>query len=379
LLDIKRAFRGRLRPSESEGYAQKERNDTMNTKYTNKKSLRLSLISFVLIILLFSLYSPVANAQSGESSGGRLLYAGGIPFGVKFFSRGVTVAGFCDIAVSSGGSINPALSAGLRINDVIISVNGEEPESCEDFLAAIESSGGNSVDIVYTRDDATFSTRLTPVYSAEEGKYKCGIYIRQGGAGIGTVTYIDPETLAFGGLGHGICDSQTNKVIPISHGVVMDVNISGLVRGRSGAPGEIKGSFSSLRTGFVRANTECGVFGVFSAIPKGLELKKYPIATRSEVREGKAYILCTLDESGNVGRYEIEISGINRESRDNKSFSVKVTDATLIEKSGGIIQGMSGSTIIQEGRIIGAITHVMVSDPTTGYGIFIENMLDSAA
>jgi len=348
----------------------------MNLSFKTKKAFLPKALSFALIILLFFFLTVHATAVGDSESGGKVLYAGGIPFGVKFFSRGVVVAGFCDIAVSSGGSANPALSAGLRISDIIISVNGSEPQSCEDFLSMIESSCGAPLEIVYTREDSRQVTTLTPIYSSEEGRYKCGMYIKQGGAGIGTVTYIDPDTLAFGGLGHGICDSQTGKVIPISHGVVMDVNISGIVKGKAGSPGEIKGSFSSMRVGFVRTNTDCGVFGVLSAVPRGIELKKYPIATRGEVREGKAYILCTLDESGKVGRYEIEISAINRDSRDNKSFSVKVTDPTLIEKSGGIIQGMSGSTIIQDGKIIGAVTHVMISDPTVGYGIFIENMLE---
>lgn len=357
---------------------EREKRDKMKFNYKTRNETRLSVISFILIILLLAFSTPVAYAQEART-GGKILYAGGIPFGVKFFSKGVTVSGFCDIAVSNGGSHNPALEAGLKINDIIISVNGSEPESCEDFLSMVERSNGSSLTIVYTRNDETLSTVIVPVYSSDEGKYKCGMYIKQGGAGIGTVTYIDPDTLEFGGLGHGICDSQTGKVIPISHGVVMDVNICGIVKGRSGAPGEIKGSFDSMRVGFVKSNTECGVFGVLSAVPKGLELKKYPIAKRSEVKEGKAEILCTLDESGKVGCYSIEISAINRESRDNKSFSVKVTDSTLILKSGGIIQGMSGSPIIQNGKIIGAVTHVMISEPTVGYGIFIENMLESSA
>jgi len=379
LLDIKSPFDGyikleRIRRIRTE----REKQDTMKPSYKTRKSLRLSVISFILIILLLSLTSLPAFAQD-EHTGGRILYAGGIPFGVKFFSRGVIISGFCDIPVSGGENRNPAVTAGLKLNDIIISVNGKEPESCEEFLSIIENSGGSSLKITYTREDATYSTSLVPVYSKDEGKYKCGMYIRQGGAGIGTVTYIDPDTLEFGGHGHGICDAQTGKVLPISHGVVMDVKISGIVRGKAGAPGEIKGSFDLMRVGFVRCNTDCGVFGVFSAVPKGTELKKYPIATRSEVKEGKAHILCTLDESGKVGCYSIEISAINRESRDNKSFSIKVTDDTLIAKSGGIVQGMSGSTIIQGNRIIGAVTHVMINDPTVGYGIFIENMLDRAA
>lgn len=340
-----------------------------------KRRVLTGAVCFILMLCLLAQVSLFADAQRQPS--GKLLYAGGIPFGVKFFSRGVVVAGFCDIPASTG-SENPAQRAGLQKNDIIISVDGKEPESCEDFLAMIEASRGMALDIVFERNGERKETKLYPVYSGEEGRYRSGLFIRQGGAGIGTVTYIDPQTLSFGGLGHGICDSESGALLPMSHGVVMDVNINGLIKGKNGAPGEIKGSFSSVRRGVVHSNTECGVFGMFSALPKGFVAKEYPISTRSEVKEGKAYILCTLDETGTAGRYEIEISAINRASRDNKSFTIKICDPALIEKSGGIIQGMSGSPIIQNGRLVGAVTHVMISDPTVGYGIFIENMLERA-
>lgn len=349
-----------------------------------RKGLRkLALVCLCLIVVISAvgvLTTPIAATKETQT-GGRLLYAGGIPFGVKFFSTGVVIAGFCDIPTSAGGEKNPALDAGLMKNDVILSVDGVEPESCEDFLSMINNCGGKQVTIVYERDNKTETTHLTPIYSEPEGRYKCGIYIRQGGAGIGTVTYIDPDSLSFGGLGHGICDSDNGKLLPIKHGVTMNVGISGIVKGKAGSPGEIKGSFASGKTGIVYSNTSCGVFGVFSAIPEGVELKKYPIATRNEVREGKAYILCTLDGSGKPQKYEIEISAIKKDctSDDNKCFTIKVTDDRLIDKTGGIIQGMSGSTIIQGCKIIGAVTHVMISDPTIGYGIFIENMLANSA
>lgn len=341
-----------------------------------KRNLLFSSICLILALILLTNVSLLADSHTSSGSG-KLLYAGGIPFGVKFFSRGVVVAGFCDVPASTGAE-NPAQRAGLQKNDVILSVNGKEPESCEDFLAMIEASRGKALDIVFERNGERKETKLYPVYSGEEGRYRSGLFIRQGGAGIGTVTYIDPQTLSFGGLGHGICDAESGTLMPMSHGVVMDVNINGLIKGKNGAPGEIKGSFSSVRRGVVHSNTECGVFGMFSALPKNFEPKEYPIATRSEVREGKAYILCTLDGSGTAEQYEIEISAINRASRDNKSFTIKICDTALIEKSGGIIQGMSGSPIIQNGRLVGAVTHVMISDPTVGYGIFIENMLERA-
>ncbi len=350
----------------------------MNTEHKTRRILRFALISLSLIFIVFSLLSHNTVSASEHSQSVKLLYAGGVPFGVKFFSKGVIIAGFCDVQASAEAEKNPALSAGLKINDVILSVNGSEPESCEDFLKMIEGSGGESLTIRYSRRNEERSTSLRPVFSDEEGKYKCGMYIRQGGAGIGTVTYIDPDTLSFGGLGHGICDAQSGMVLPISHGIVMDVRISGIVKGKIGTPGELKGAFTSPRTGFVRSNTDCGVFGVFTALPRNVSLTKYPICTRSDLSEGKAYILCSLDGDGAPQKYEIEISSVRRESRDNKSFSIKVTDPVLIAKTGGIVQGMSGSPIIQNGKLVGAVTHVMISDPTIGYGIFIENMLEAA-
>ena len=327
--------------------------------------------------LIISAVCSVASA-SAEASG-KLLYAGGIPFGVKFYSKGIVVSGFCYIKAGEGEEASPALDAGLMKNDVILSVDGKAPESCEDFLRMINESKGKALTVVYLREDAEATTSLLPIFSESEGKYKCGMYVRQGGAGIGTVTYIDPETLSFGGLGHGISDAETGKLLEITHGITMNVSISGIVKGKSGVPGEIKGSFATGKTGIVYSNRICGVFGVFSSVPQGIELKKYPIATRREVKEGKAYILCSLD-GGAPEKYEIEISAIKRDCAgdDNKCFTIKVKDPRLIEKAGGIVQGMSGSTIIQGSRIIGAVTHVMISDPTVGYGIFIENMLNNS-
>ena len=276
--------------------------------------------------LIFAFTGSIIIPASADSQG-KLLYAGGIPFGVKFYSKGVVVAVFCYVKGSVGDEQSPALDAGLMKNDVILSVDGKVPESCEDFLRIIDESRGRAIDVVYLRDEKEESTTLLPVYSESEGKYKCGMYIRQGGAGIGTITYIDPDTLSFGGLGHGISDADTAKLLEITHGITMNVSISGIVKGKSGAPGELKGSFATGKTGIVYSNKICGVFGILSAIPQSVELKKYPIATRKDVKEGKAYILCSLD-GGTPEKYEIEISSIKRDCApdDNKCFTIKVKD-----------------------------------------------------
>jgi stage IV sporulation protein B len=211
------------------------------------------------------------------------------------------------------------------------------------------------------------------VKSVSENRYKTGLWVRDSGAGIGTVTFILPETKAFAGLGHGICDGDTGELIPMQRGQVTDVTVSGIERGEAGDPGAIKGYFAPGKTGALLGNTECGVYGVFAELPEEVSAK-LPVGTRQELREGDATILCALD-NGKVGQYKVKITSIDRAATGSKCFTLTVTDPALIEKTGGIVQGMSGSPIIQNGKLMGAVTHVLISDPTAGYGIFIENML----
>jgi stage IV sporulation protein B len=202
------------------------------------------------------------------------------------------------------------------------------------------------------------------------------MWVRDSGAGIGTVTFIDPTTGAFGGLGHGICDADTGELMPMQRGIVTDVTITGVLPGAPGSPGELRGKFLPIKRGALIRNTECGVYGVFSSLPYAPE-GPLPIACKDELHTGEAYIWCTLDENG-PSQYRVELSAINKNADGAKCFTVKVIDPALIAKTGGIVQGMSGSPIIQNEKIIGAVTHVLVNDPTTGYGIFIENMLNAA-
>lgn len=305
------------------------------------------------------------------------LYPGGIPFGVKFMTEGILVVGFCDVDLGTK-KVNPSADAGLKTGDRIISVNGKELLSAEELTQTVENSGGKTLSIVYKRGDGSYTASLTPAFSQKEGCYKTGIYVKDNGAGIGTVTYIDPDTLSFGGLGHGICEGESGRLVPIQRGSVVDVTINGAVKGQCGVPGEVKGSFRSGKTGTLLKNTACGVYGVYAKLPSALPSEPLSLCTRSELCEGKAYIYCTLDSSG-PQKYEIEISKIDRSATEGKCFTVKVTDPALLEKTGGIVQGMSGSPIIQNGKLVGAVTHVLINDPTTGYGIFIENMLAASA
>ena len=304
------------------------------------------------------------------------LYPGGIPFGVKFMTEGILIVGFCDISNSTKKE-NPSSTAGLKLNDRIISVDGKELSSAAQFTEMVENSNGHALSVIYIRNGERYTTTLTPVYSQKEQCYKTGMYVKDNGAGIGTVTYIVPESFSFAGLGHGICEGDKGKLVPIQRGAVVGVTINGIVKGQCGTPGEVKGYFSSGKTGTLLQNTGCGVFGVFASLPSGLPSEPLSLCLKEELKEGKAYIYSTLDE-GTPKKYEIQIEQINRSATEGKCFTVKVTDPALLEKTGGIVQGMSGSPIIQNGKLVGAVTHVMINDPTTGYGIFIENMLNAS-
>ena len=314
---------------------------------------------------------PCSPAATGESA----LIPGGIPFGVKFTTKGILVVGFCDVD-SELGKINPAYSAGLRTGDVIVKLNDRAVQDASTLGNMMETGGGQPFTVTFMRADREQTVTVTPAYSVSEGKYKTGIWIRDGGAGIGTVTFIDPESGMFAGLGHGICDGDSGQLIPMDRGTVIDVTISGIVRGQAGSPGEVKGYFNHQKLGSVFGNTDCGVFGLLTDIPSVCG-RAVPVAAPGEIHDGKAELLCSLN-SDTVTHYDVTISAIHPNATSNKCFTVTVTDPALIAKTGGIIQGMSGSPIIQDGKLVGAVTHVLVNDPTRGYGIFIENMLNAA-
>ncbi len=284
---------------------------------------------------VFSGASPLRASSNYE---GIMLYPGGIPFGVKFMTEGVLITSLTDITTQNG-KVCPARDAGLKPNDVIVKVNGKTLTDAAELSELTEQSAGESIELLCVRDSREFSTKLSPALCAQEGKYKTGMFVRDSGAGIGTVTYIVPDSLSFGGLGHGICDSDTGKLIPMQRGSVVGVTINGVKKGLSGSPGEVRGYFSSGKTGTLFKNTECGVFGAFSSLPQNLVSKPMPIGTRNTLKSGKAYILSTLD-GATPTQYEIEISDIRVNSTSNKCFTVKVTDNALLQKSGGIVQGM---------------------------------------
>ena len=320
----------------------------------------------------FSFSDAVAHpcAVRGKFSSLSLI-PGGMPFGIRMQTKGVLIVSLGEVKCG-GKSVSPAKDAGLRARDVITEIDGNATSDVTAVTARIGASGGKSLTFTVLREGKTLRIPITPA-RADDGKYACGLFIRDSASGIGTVTFLDPETGIFGGLGHGVCDSESGALIPVSRGSVLSVRVSGVVKGERGKPGELRGSFAGKRLGSVTENSECGVFGVISSLPPDLG-KPIPVATASEVKEGKATIRCTLGDDG-IGEYEIAIERIDHSARPTKSFTIRVTDERLLARTGGIVQGMSGSPIIQNGKLVGAVTHVLVDDPTAGYGIFVENML----
>ncbi|MBQ8907618.1 MAG: SpoIVB peptidase [Clostridia bacterium] len=299
------------------------------------------------------------------------LIVGGETFGVKILTDGVVITGFSSFQ-SGGESVCPAQAAGMKEKDVLLSINGVGVHSAAQVAALLEASGEKAT-LLCRRGSEKKEFTLTLAKCDGDGAYKAGLLVRDTSSGIGTVTFIDPETGFFGALGHGICDSATGELVPLSRGVVTDVKIHSIQKGAAGAPGELRGYLYGEKKGSVLRNTNTGVYGVLTSYAHKTPT---PVATADEVKEGKAYICCAPDGK-EVRQYEIEIKNINRQS-ETKSFTVCVTDEALLSQTGGIVQGLSGSPIIQDGKLVGAVTHVLVSNPTEGYGIFIENMLHTA-
>ncbi len=335
-----------------------------------QKKCRGAVVLCIVLLLMITAMLPMGASAATER---KRVLVGGVPFGVRFFTDGILVVGYCDVT-SGGGTKNPAREAGICAGDCMIKINERELKTASDFSAAVEENGARPLTVVYRRGEEERTATITPVACDEDGRLRLGLWVRDSGAGIGTVTYITEDGNCFGGLGHGICDGESGSLIPMARGSVMGVRIGGITKGAVGAPGELRGHFSAGKIGSLLKNTECGVFGVLAECPQLPATQAVPIATREEVHNGAATLWCTLDD--NVPReYRVELSMINRAATGNKCFTVKVTDPALLEKTGGIVQGMSGSPIIQDGKLVGAVTHVLINDPTTGYGIFIENML----
>ena len=297
---------------------------------------------------------------------------GGTPFGIRLYTDGLVVSGVSEVMTDEGEK-NPAAEADIRKGDIILSADGVPLTTNEQFAEAVKNSGGKAVSIKVKRNSRTFTANAVPKLSSDDGEYHLGVYIRDSCAGIGTMTCIDPDDGSFVGLGHGICDLKSGRIMPLLNGDIVGADIVSVRKSTSGAPGSLCGCFSEVGPkGIIFENKENGVSGKLYNVPENYDT--IPVAFRQEVTTGKAVMRTTIDDTGPQD-YEIEITSIsyNGMNRD-KNMVIKVTDKRLIEETGGIVQGMSGSPIIQNGRLAGAVTHVFVNDPACGYAVFAENM-----
>ena len=297
--------------------------------------------------------------------------------GVKLYTNGVLVVGMSEIEGEDNKSYKPYENSGIEEGDTIVKVNDTTIYSTDDLIENINLSKGEQLQIQYIHDEETKECSITPVKTDKE-EYKLGLWVRDSAAGVGTVTFYEPSTQKFGALGHGITDIDTGELLNIASGEFVTAEILNIKKGEDGNPGKIQGIVDGQETiGEISKNTEFGIYGKIEDL-SSLNIdasKEMEVALRDEIQLGKATILCSLDNE-TVQEYEIEITKIYKENNyDNKSMEIKVTDERLIEKTGGIIQGMSGSPIIQNGKFVGAVTHVLVNSATEGYAVFGDLMI----
>ena len=297
----------------------------------------------------------------------------GTPFGVKMFSEGALIVGFSDLNTAEG-TINPAKKAGLRLGDRVVRMDGVLTETNDAVHDALEAAAGAPVRLIYIREGEQFQTQLTPAWDSTAGQWRAGMWVRDSSAGVGTMTFVDNAAGVFAGLGHPISDGDTGESIALRSGEIVPCEITGCSMGTVGSPGELKGKFLSAHAiGSIRINGENGVYGTTRT---GFSGQTMPVAFAQEVETGDAQILATV--SGETPRtYHVRIEKIS-DADPRRNMVVRVVDKALLTRTGGIVQGMSGSPILQNGRLVGAVTHVLVNDPTRGYGIFAQTMLEQA-
>lgn len=297
--------------------------------------------------------------------------------GVKLYTQGVLVVGMSEIEGIDNKKYKPYENTGIKEGDTIIQIDQNQISSTDELISRVNNSKGAEINIKYIHEEETKECSITPVKTSS-AEYKLGLWVRDSAAGVGTVTFYEPSTKSFGALGHGITDIDTGELINIASGEFVTTKVLNIAKGEMGKPGKIQGTVDNQKNiGTIYKNSEFGVYGTVDNI-SSLSIdssKEMEVALRDEIKEGKATILCSLDNK-KVEEYEIKIEKIFKENNyNNKSMQIKVTDERLLEKTGGIIQGMSGSPIIQNGKFIGAITHVLVNNPTEGYAVFGDIML----
>lgn len=328
-----------------------------------KKFKKMKTYAIIILLSLFIMPNYILAYSS-------YIIPGGENIGIELNSKGVMVVGLYKV-----NETYPGKDANLKVGDTIETVNDKKVSNINDLVDAIDSDCNNAR-ITYIRNNEKLQTNLS-LTKDNNGVCKTGLYVKDSISGLGTLSFIDPNTKVFGALGHEIIEKSTGKILEIKDGKIFHSDVTGIERSENGVPGEKNATFYSKQvTGTINENTEKGIFGIYEEdLPNK---KQYKVATIEQIKKGKAKILTVL--SGNeVKEYDIEITKINTNmSQKTKNILFTITDSELLEKTGGIVQGMSGSPIIQGDKIVGAVTHVVVNDPTNGYGIFITNMLEEA-
>ena len=311
-------------------------------------------------------------SQSAPSHAGRVIMPGGAAVGVAISTQGVLVVGMGEGA---------GMQAGLRAGDLLLSVNGIPLSDATVLTDAVTAAEGQPLSLLIDREGRERTVMVTPRFDQSAGSWRLGLWVRDSTAGVGTLTYYDPQNGAYGALGHAITDTDTGSILPVRQGGLLQAEIVDVRKGQRGTPGELRGSFlrEQVRLGNVKKNNVFGIFGALDAswqnplYPEGL-----PVGDRDQVHPGAASILSTVS-GGEIREYAVEITQVIRQNAPApKSMVLRVTDERLLSATGGIVQGMSGSPILQDGQIVGAVTHVFVSDPTQGYGVYIDWMLEES-
>ncbi len=308
----------------------------------------------------------------------RTITACGNTVGVKLKVDGIMVVGMSYVETDGNKKILPIKDAGIKPGDLITEINGKVPSCTEDLIALVQDSEGKNIRIKFRNGSGSHYADVAPVKGMDDNKYHIGLWVRENTAGIGTLTFYDPVTGYFGALGHGITDIDTGSLMPVGSGEIIESSILAVKKGKQGYPGELKGLLldESYSLGELLENTPHGIFGIlYPGSSAKLGGRSYPIGVKADAKTGPASIMANVN-GNSIKEFSIEITRIlQQDSSGTKGMVIKITDLNLLDLTGGIVQGMSGSPIIQNGRIIGAVTHVLINDPTKGYGVFIENML----
>lgn len=335
-----------------------------------------------LLLLLALCLLPSSAVPGGAAVGTQAVQAvaekrryvglGGAPFGVKLYTAGVLIIGI-DAVDTPAGPITPGAAAGLREGDVILAADGSPVTDTRGLINAVAGSSGQPLELTVQRNGETLHLSLVAARTAD-GAYRAGLWVRDSAAGVGTMTFYDSAQRIFAGLGHGVCDADTGKMMPLSGGEAVIAKVDGFYRSSAGNPGELCGVFTEEAIGPLLYNGEDGVYGTLETMPSA---RMVAVARRSEVRPGPAEMITTIDGEG-PRAYAIEITKVFAADTQTRNLTVRVVDRALLEKTGGILQGMSGSPIVQNAMLVGAVTHVFVNDPTQGYGIFAQTMVETA-